>query len=377
MNRQFSTTFGERVAIQIKTFAQLSKCQVINSKDGKRLENETATQNQVVEALKKPETYNKSPKKIEIKQTHISYVFLTNDYVYKVKKAVNFGFLDFSTLEKRHNFCEKELVLNQRLCGDMYLEVVPINQSISGKIRINGEGKTVEYAVKMKKIPEEKIMTRLLEEGKIDENIMDEMAKIIADFHDKTELTKTDGDLELLSMIETNWRENFEQTQEFIRRSISAQTHQFIQKKVDQFMKKSQGLLANRVNKNKIKNCHGDMHSGNIFVADKIYIFDAIEFNERFSNCDIASEVAFLAMDLDFKKRKDLSEFFVEKYVKYSDDQEVLELLNFYKCYRAYVRGKVTSFRLNDPHISEQEKTIATKEATAYFELALDYAKQL
>lgn len=355
----------------------MSKYQVTNSKDGKRLENEVALQNQVVEALKKPETYNQAPKRIEVKQTHISYVFLTDVYVYKVKKAVNFGFLDFSTLEKRRNFCEKELAFNKPLCGDMYLEVVPINRSTSGEIRINGEGKTIEYAVKMKKIPEEKIMTHLLEEGKIDENIMDKMAKIIADFHEKAELTKTDGELEPLSMIETNWRENFEQTQEFIGRSISAQTHQFIQKKVDQFMKKSQGLLAKRVNENKIKNCHGDMHSGNIFVADKIYIFDAIEFNERFSNCDVASEVAFLAMDLDFKKRKDLSEFFIKKYVKYSGDQELLDLLNFYKCYRAYVRGKVTSFRLNDPNINEEEKQQATKQASAYFDLALVYAKQL
>jgi len=131
------------------------------------------------------------------------------------------------------------------------------------------------------------------------------------------------------------------------------------------------------VAENKTKNCHGDMHSGNIFVADKIYIFDAIEFNERFSNCDVASEVAFLAMDLDFKNKKNLSKFFVEKYVKYSGDQGLLELLNFYKCYRAYVRGKVTSFRLNDPSVSDEEKSATTKEATAYFELALDYSKQL
>ncbi len=341
------------------------------------MENQVNVQNQVVKELKNPEAYEEAPKKIETKQTHISYVFLTEKFVYKVKKAVNFGFLDFSTLEKRHKFCEKELVLNKRLCGDMYIEVVPINCSTSGKITINGEGKTVEYAVKMKKIPEEKIMTRILEEGKIDENTIDEMAKIIVDFHEKAKVTKTDGEFEPLSAIETNWRENFEQTQEFIGRSISAQTLHFIQEKVDQFMQKSQGLLAKRVTENKIKNCHGDMHSGNIFVADKIYIFDAIEFNERFSNCDVASEVAFLAMDLDFKKRKDLSDFFVEKYVKYSGDHGLLELLNFYKCYRAYVRGKVTSFRLNDPSVKDEEKSAATKEATAYFELALDYAKQL
>jgi len=341
------------------------------------LENETGIQNQVVEALKKPETYDKPPKKIETKQTHISYVFLTDDYVYKVKKAVNFGFLDFSTLEKRHQFCEKELVLNQRLCGDMYLEVVSINKSPSGEIKIKGKGKVVEYAVKMKKIPEEKIMTRLLEEGKIDKKIMDEMTKIIVAFHEKAELSKTDGELEPLSIIETNWKENFEQTQEFIGRSISRKTHQFIQERINDFMRTNKNLLEKRVKENKIKKCHGDMHSGNIFIADKIYIFDAIEFNERFNNCDVASEVAFLAMDLDFKERKGLSKFFVEKYVEYSGDQQLKELLNFYKCYRAYVRGKVTSFKLNDPSINEKEKIAATKDAKAYFDLALNYAKEL
>ena len=160
-------------------------------------------------------------------------------------------------------------------------------------------------------------------------------------------------------------------------RSISAEMHQFIQEKVNEFMEKNRDLLAKRVTENKIKNCHGDMHSGNIFVADKIYIFDAIEFNERFSNCDVASEVAFLAMDLDFKKRSDLSKFFVEKYVTYSGDQGVGYLLSFYKCYRAYVRGKVTSFRLNDPDVNDKEKTLAQKEARAYFELASEYAKNL
>ena len=341
------------------------------------MENQVIVQNQVIEELKKPETYPELPKKIQIKQTHISYVFVTDKFVYKVKKAVNFGFLDFSTLEKRHQFCEKELVLNRRLCGDMYLEVVSINRLPSGEIKINGKGKNVEYAVKMKKIPEEKIMTRLLEEGKIDKNIIDKMTKIIADFHEKAELSETEGELEPLSIIETNWKENFEQTQEFLGRSLSKKTHQFIQEKINDFMQTNKDLLEKRVKENKIKKCHGDMHSGNIFVADKIYIFDAIEFNERFSNCDVASEVAFLAMDLDFKERKDLSKFFVEKYVKYSGDQQLKELLNFYKCYRAYVRGKVTSFKLNDPSVNDKEKKTATKTANAYFDLALEYAKKL
>jgi aminoglycoside phosphotransferase family enzyme len=332
-------------------------------------------QRQIVDALMKPEAYDEEVEQIELKQTHISFVFLTGKFVYKVKKAVNFGFLDFSTLERRRLFCEKELELNKRLCGDMYLEVVPITKS--DVIKIGGEGKAVEYAVKMKRIPEDKIMTRLLEEGKVDKKLVDRMANVIAEFHMKAGTGKRIGEFGSLPMIETNWRENFEQSREFIGETINPESYRLIHEKVDGFMKRNAALFAKRVAENRIRECHGDIHSGNIFVADRIYIFDAIEFNERFRYCDVASDVAFLAMDLDFKDRSDLSSFFVDRYIEYSGDKELKKLLGFYKCYRAYVRGKVVSFRLNDPSVDEKEKAAAKKEAKAYFELATDYAKEL
>ena len=332
-------------------------------------------QKQVIEALKKPEAYDEETKKIETKQTHISYVFLARDFVYKIKKAVNFGFLDFLTLEKRRFFCEKELELNRRLCGDMYLEVVPITKS-KVEIKIKGKGKIIEYAVKMKRIPEEKIMSRLLEEGKIDKKLIDKIVKIITEFHLKAKTSKRISEFGSLPMIETNWNENFEQTKEFVDETISLERYQFVRKRVNEFMKKNKDLFAKRVSEKRIKECHGDIHSGNIFVANKIYIFDAIEFNERFRYCDVASDVAFLAMDLDVKEQKDLSSFLVERYVKYSGDQELEDLLAFYKCYRAYVRGKVTSFKLNDSNVGSEEKGRAKKEASVYFLLASDYAKE-
>ncbi|MCW4033862.1 MAG: hypothetical protein NWF03_00695 [Candidatus Bathyarchaeota archaeon] len=331
-------------------------------------------QKQVVEALLTPAAYEHDVDKVELKQTHISFVFLTKDFVYKVKKAVNFGFLDYSTLEKRRVFCEKELVLNRRLCGDMYLEVVPVNRS--DRIKMGGQGEVVEYALKMKRIPEEKIMTKLLEQNKVDKQLVDKMAKIIADFHSKAKTGSKVAEFGSLPMIQTNWMENFEQSKEFVGRTISEQSYGFIQQRVAEFMKSNVDLFAKRAAENKIKECHGDIHSGNIFIADRIYIFDAIEFNERFRHCDVASEIAFLAMDLDYKNRGDLSGFFVEKYVQYSGDSELLKVLDFYKCYRAYVRGKVTSFKLNDPNINAQEKTAATNEAKAYFDLAARYAER-
>ena len=332
-------------------------------------------QKQVVEALLKPEAYPEDPGQIELIQTHISFVFLTRNFVYKVKKAVNFGFLDFSTLEKRRFFCEKELELNRRLCPDMYLEVAPINKS--NIIKIKGKGETVEYSLKMKRMPQEKIMTMLLKENKVDNKTVDEIARIIAQFHSKAQTSSEINQYGSLKIVKTNWDENFTQTLKFISKTISQTDFQFIQTKINNFMKKSKPLFESRIKENRIRDCHGDIHSGNIFITDKIYIFDAIEFNDRFRYSDVAADVAFLAMDLDFQQRPDLSNYFIEQYIAYSKDQQLKQLLPFYKCYRAYVRGKVISFKLDDPNVTSAEKKSATKEAQAYFKLAADYAKNL
>jgi aminoglycoside phosphotransferase family enzyme len=142
-------------------------------------------------------------------------------------------------------------------------------------------------------------------------------------------------------------------------------------------MRQNAAVFEKRVTAGRVRDCHGDIHSGNIFITNGIYIFDAIEFNERFRYSDVAADIAFLAMDLDFRGRVDLSNFFVEKYVEYSDDQELMRLLPFYKCYRAYVRGKVVSFKLKDLNISSEDKSAAVKEAKAYFKLAATYAENL
>ncbi len=334
-----------------------------------------SVQKQVVEALMKPEAYDEESGRIEFTQTHISFVFLTRAFVYKVKKAVDLGFLDFTTLGKRRFFCKKELELNRRLCKDMYLEVVPINRSKI--IKIKGEGETIEYAVKMKRMPQDKMMNRLLEEKKVDNKLIDRIARIIADFHSKAETNSRTSKFGSLATIEMNWKENFEQTRKFVGKTISLENFKLVSERIEDFMKNNVPLFEKRVAENRVRDCHGDIHSGNIFVTNGIYIFDAIEFNERFRYSDIASDIAFLAMDLDFKERTDLSNLFVNRYIQYSRDQELMKLLPFYKCYRAYVRGKVTSFKLEDPNVGTEEKRAATREAQAYFKLAETYANIL
>jgi aminoglycoside phosphotransferase family enzyme len=255
----------------------------------------------------------------------------------------------------------------------MYLEVVPINKADA--IKIKGAGETVEYAVKMKRMPQEKMMSKLLEENKVDYRLVDRIANIIADFHSKAETNRRISEFGSLPVIETNWKENYDQTEEFIGKTISKEDFELIRNRVNNFMRKNASIFEKRVTEGRVRDCHGDIHSGNIFITNGIYIFDAIEFNERFRYSDIAADVAFLAMDLDFRERADLSDFFVERYIKYSDDQELTRLLPFYKCYRAYVRGKVTSFKLKDPNVRSKEKSTAKKEAKAYFTLSSTYAK--
>jgi hypothetical protein len=288
---------------------------------------------------------------------------------------VDFGFLDFTTLEKRRFFCEKELEINRRLCGDMYLEVVPINKG--NIIKIKGEGETVEYAVKMKRMPKERMLSRLLAENKVDDMLIDSIAKIIAEFHSRPETYRRISEFRLDPIVEENWKENFDQTIEFIGETISERNFKFIKARIEDSMRRNVLVFEKRMTQGRVRDCHGDIHSGNIFVTDRIYIFDAIEFNERFRYSDVASDVAFLAMDLDFKGRTDLSNFFVDRYVEYSKDRELTKILPFYKCYRAYVRGKVTSFKLEDPSVGSQEKKSSIREAKAYFQLASAYAETL
>lgn len=346
----------------------------------------------LVEALLKPEAYEEKVEKVEMLQTHISWVFLTGSYVYKVKKPVDFEFLNFTTLEKRKFYCEEEVRLNKRLCGDMYAGVVPITKS-GGVIKVGGTGEVVEYAVKMRQLPQDAIMTTLLRKNAVLGEDIDRIAKLLTEFHSKAATGKGVDDYGSVRQIEANWIQNFEQTRNLRGGLIDKKTFDFIENNVLKFMERKIKLFEERVAEGRIRECHGDVHSGNIFIIRglgrgarsandeatnaEIYIFDAIEFNRAFSCSDVAAEVAFLAMDLDFHRRSDLSERFVDKYIQYSGDKKLLKLLDFYKCYRAYVRAKVASFRLGDEHATEKEKAEAEALVEKYFKLAYEYAKQI
>jgi len=302
----------------------------------------------------------------------MSLLFLTGDHVYKVKKPVDLGYLDYTTLEKRKLFCDQELKLNRRLSPDVYLEVVPIVQR-SDKILLGGNGDVIEYAVKMRQLPAERMMDVLLSKNQVSEEMVREVAEKVAGFHQHAETNEEISSYGSLSVIRANTDENFSQTEQYVGLSIYRAKYDSIKAYTDTFIEQNASLFEKRVKEGKIRDCHGDLHSAHICFIDGISIYDCIEFSDRFRYCDVAAEVAFLAMDLDYYGHPGLSKDFTDGYVKTSKDNELLKLHDFYKCYRAYVRGKVGSFKLDDPLIPEKEKSMALATAKRYFELAESY----
>ncbi len=329
----------------------------------------------LLDNIKDPSFYGKDVNSVKILQTHISYVALTGKYAYKIKKPVNFGFLDFSTLDKRKHFCEEELRLNKRLSPDIYLDVIPITQK-EDKLVLNGDGEIVDYALKMREFPQEQIMSNLLKKGRISEEIIERLCCQIVDFYKSSKNSKEIDNYGKLESVKQNIDENFEQTESVIGKTISKQSFDFIKNANEEFFKRKTSILEKRKNEGFIKDCHGDLHSGNIVVTKngKIIIFDCIEFNRRFRFIDVASDIGFLAMDLDYLNWPYLSSYLIKLYVQKSGDSSIFEVLNFYKSYRAYVRGKVTGFALNDTNIAETERRKLTEIAKKYFELSSYYA---
>jgi aminoglycoside phosphotransferase family enzyme/predicted kinase len=313
---------------------------------------------------------------IQLLQTHISFVLLTGDYAYKVKKPMNFGFLDFSTLAKREYFCHEEIRLNQRLAPELYLEVLPISLDNAGKHHLGDTSAISEYALKMQQFDQENLLINLFEKNQLTTDHVTEIGRQLAKFH-QTALTNdhiaTFGTMDSVQQVS---HDNYDATAKYI--GLAQEQTWFDQTRAytDQFFATHRDLFSQRITQDKIKECHGDAHLKNICLyQDKIQIFDCIEFNEPFRNSDVLYDAAFLLMDLQFRGRDDLANVFLNTYLEYTGDYEGLALLPLYCSMRAYVRAKVTSFLLDDPAIGEPVKQSAAAEARAYYQLAWQYTQ--
>ncbi len=327
----------------------------------------------LVRDLLRPEAYpvRERPEKVDLAQTHISWLFFAGPYVYKVKKPLDYGFLDFTSLEKRRHFCYEEVRLNRRLSPDVYLGVVEIRLE-SGRHTLDGPGSAVEYAVKMRRLPESGWLKGRLERGEISPEDLRRVARRVAEFHDAAEtspeITGTGG----LEAVRFNTQENFDQTQGFIGTTLSREAFDAVRAYRDAFLEVKEDLFRAREAEGRIRDSHGDLHTAQVNLENGISFIDCIEFNTRFRYGDVAADVAFTAMDLDYHRREDLSSVFIEEYVERSGDTDVPGLLDFYKCYRAYTRGKVETFRAAQEQ-EERARADALDRAGRYFTLAHRY----
>jgi hypothetical protein len=327
----------------------------------------------ILKSLLKPSAYPESTTSVHLVQTHVSFIFITDNLVYKIKKPVNFSFLNFTTLDRRRFYCNEEVLLNRRLCPDMYLGVVELRRTHTGA-SFSGEGEIIDYAVKMRRLPEERMLDRLLSEDQVTVDDIRRIARTIAEFHLNAERNKEIDSFGSTESIKRNWNENFQQIAEFCAETVRDHDLQIIRQWVDNFLADQQRLFVERVSRGFIRDCDGDIHMENICLTeDQVLVFDCIEFNNRFRFSDTAADIAFLIMDFDFQGRPDFSEVFLAEYIAVTGDHNIRQVLDFYKIYRAVVRGKVESLRLHDPNIPMNEKLAAKERAIRYFRLARGY----
>ncbi len=337
---------------------------------------------QVIAFLELPGSYPHRPAEVRTIQTHISWVFIASPFVFKVKKPVNLGFLDFRTLEKRRCFCQREIDLNRRLAPEVYLGVVPIYKTTSG-FSFNSEGEIAEYCVKMRELRhggsdrrslrEGGFLNELLEKNLVGEKEINRVISTLRRFYESESPTPEIEQWGTPEKLKISTDENFAQVEPFIGKTISPTAFDAICHYTNQFYQLNENLFRQRIQQQRILDCHGDLRLDHVHLTpEATTIFDCIEFNDRFRFIDIANDLAFLAMDFDFNGRSDLGTLLLRDAARELEDAQMLSVANFYKCYRAFVRGKVESIQVTEKETTNPQEH--EQQAGRYFRLGLRFA---
>lgn len=330
----------------------------------------------LLEYLSETAAYPYPVERVEVRQTHISAVFLAGQYVYKVKKPVNYGFIDFSTLAKRKHYCEEEVRLNRRLAPDVYIGVVPVTCR-GTRVALEGAGDMVEWAVKMRRLPDEATLQNRLQQGAISLEVIGRLARRLATFHAQAECGPHIAPYGRFEVVAGNARENFAQAAEQVGTTVSRSVFERAQALTEASLTRHQSLIDRRAEHDVPRDTHGDLRLSHIYhfperePPDDLVVIDCIEFSDRFRFADPVSDMAFLYMGLAYQGRRDWAHAFAEAYFDASRDQEGRTLLPLYTAYRAAVRGKVEGLKLARPEMSENDRTVALSKAKGSWLLAL------
>ncbi len=332
----------------------------------------------MIEALSSPSAFPYPVDRVEVRQTHISIVLLAGDFVYKVKKPVDYGFLDFSTLEKRRHFCEEEVRLNRRLAPDVYLGVVPISESHgqpSRRMQIEGIGEAIEWAVKMRRLPDTATFEHRLKHDEVDAALAKGLARRIASFHQAAEAKP--ARFGQFDAVARNLREIYTQSAGQIGLTVLPHIFERARELNEAALNRNRPLIDARAGRGMTRDTHGDLHLDHVYYFPDqspprdLAIIDCIEFTDRFHYTDPVADMAFPHMDLLFYGRPDLAAVFVEAYFQATGDDEGRQLLPMYTAYRASIRGSVEGLKLAGKEISERDRVIDLQRARAHWLLAL------
>lgn len=330
----------------------------------------------LIRQLCQPSAHPDNRGDIELIETHISWVLLIGSHAYKIKKPVDLGFANFTTLDRRKHFCEMEIQLNRRLAERLYLDVVPITGTPETP-RFGGTGEPIEYAVRMKRFNQENLLNRLIKQGRLAATHIDSLAKQVAEFHEAAEVSKANTQFGTPDSVREAVVDNFETLIPALAEPLRAIAKELEEWSLFHFDKLREEF-EHRKRSGMVRACHGDMHLGNMFLEDdEVVVFDGIEFNESFRWIDIMNEVAFAVMDLEDRGRPDFANRFLNKWLEHSGDYGGLRLLRFYLLYRAMVRAKVDAIRLNQGDLDLSERRHLTSDCQGYLKLARRYTEPI
>ncbi len=326
----------------------------------------------IVRAMSEPTFYDHPVAEVMLIETHISWVFLAGDFAYKVKKPLNFGFLDFSSLAKRQHYCQEELRLNRRYSKNIYLALTQIGGSPDAPV-INGVP-ALEFAVKMRRFPQDCQLDRMLAAGQLHSRHLIAFAKKIAALHQQAASAGAGTPYGCANAVIDPVLENFTQISPFVKGTDAEQQLAKLEQWTREACEALQPVIRQRKDDGFIRECHGDVHLANMAWFDnQPLLFDCIEFNENFRWIDVVNDIAFLAMDLDDREQTVLGWLFLNCYLQETGDYQGVSLLNFYKTYRAMVRAKVTCLRLAQGDLDATQRLQAERLFQSYLDLAEKY----